>query len=374
MRIALATPMKPIDDPLPSGDRTMARLIVAALEATGHEVVVATRFRAWQRYGDTEAQRQKERAALEEADRIAAEWRNIGLKPDVFVTYHLYHKAPDWIGPCIADAFHIPYVIIEASRAPKRQIGEWAYGFAAADKALGRADMVAALHKADAECLRAVVDSKRLAILPPFLDAAPFQAASRSRNPVRSGMPRLLAVGMMREGDKERSYEVLAQALELVEDLPWHLTVVGDGPARQRVLSRFAQTRISATGEMPAEAMPAIYADHDILAWPAIREAFGFVFLEAQASGLCVVGGDTFGVPDIVAHGVTGLLSAEGDVEAFATNLRRVLDDADLRNQLGQAARKHIAANHSLKAGAKRLQVLLDAALRNHAGRVTQGE
>ncbi len=214
MRIAFATPMKPIDDPVPSGDRTMARLIVKALETAGHDVEIATRFRSWQPAGGVDAQKQRESQALGEASRIEAEWRHKGARPDVFMTYHLYHKAPDWIGPYLADAFDIPYAIVEASRAPKRQKGEWAYGFQSADKALARADMVAALHKADAECLSAAVDANHLTILSPFLDATPFQSATRPRRTTDVSVPRLLAVGMMREGDKERSYEVLAEALD----------------------------------------------------------------------------------------------------------------------------------------------------------------
>ncbi len=152
------------------------------------------------------------------------------------------------------------------------------------------------------------------------------------------------------------------------------MTLVGDGPARERILALFPKGRITAVGARPTEAMPDVYADHDILVWPAIREAFGFVFLEAQASGLCVVGGDTFGVPDIVSDNVTGLLSREGDADAFASNLRRVLGDATLRRRLGEAARAHIAASHDLEAGARGLGALLARALRNHAARVTQGE
>ncbi len=366
MKIAFTAPMKPLDDPVPSGDRTMGRLIVRALETAGHDITVASTFRAWRGDGSDAIQGEVRREALLEADRIAGDWDRSGYRPDLFLTYHLYHKAPDWIGPALTDRFGLPYAIVEASRAPKRRTGDWAAGFAAADAALLRADAVAALHNADAECLAAIVPHERLRVLLPFLDAAPFQEASAKRREGAARPLKLLAVGMLRTGDKTRSYEVLAQALDLVKDLPWHLTIVGDGAARDHVLSLFPPERINWLGAADPEELPALYAQHDLVVWPAIREAFGFVFLEAQAAGLGVIGGATFGVPDIVKDGETGLLSAEGDIQAFAANLRKALEDPILTAALGRSAARHIARTHSLDAGASRLDALVQMAVANH--------
>ncbi len=367
MKIAFTAPMKPLDDPVPSGDRTMGRLIVKALEAGEHEVRIASRFRSWRKSGGDSVQRQVRDLALAEAERIGDTWQSEGYRPDVFLTYHLYHKAPDWIGPALADRFSIPYAVIEASRAPKRQTGPWAFGFAAADAALNRADQVAALHRADSECLSEIVPRDRLRVLLPFLDSRPFEAAANAAAPLdKAGPLRLLAVGMMREGDKTRSYEVLAQALHQVSYLPWHLTIIGDGPSKEHVIGLFPKDRITLLGALPPEEMPARYAEHDLFVWPAIREAFGFAFLEAQASGLGVIAGDTFGVPDIVRDGETGLISPEGDAAAFAVNLRRAIIDRDLAADMGRAAQAHIARDHRLAAGTRRLNSFLEAALDQH--------
>ncbi|WP_348272653.1 glycosyltransferase family 4 protein [Pannonibacter tanglangensis] len=369
LRIAFTAPMKPLDDPRPSGDRTFARLIVRALESAGHTVRVASRFASWRQAGSELPEAKV--AALAEAARVEADWRAEGYRPDVFLTYHLYHKAPDWIGPALSNAFDIPYAVMEASRAPKRATGDWAFGFAAADAALGQADAVGAIHRADMGCLAAALPPDRLYLLPPFLDATPFQAQHRIQRDAGYGVPvRLLSVGMMRHGDKERSYRVLAEALGRLSTRNWHLTIVGDGPARAEIEALFPPHRCSFLGALPPEDLPAVYADHDLFVWPAIREAFGFVFLEAQASGLPVVGGATFGVPDVVADGETGLLAPEGDVEGFATALQRLLSDAALRQQMGVAASRHIRERHTLEAGAARLTAFLDAAIatRSKAG------
>jgi glycosyltransferase involved in cell wall biosynthesis len=373
MKIAFTAPMKPLDHPVPSGDRTMGRLIVKALESLGHEVTIASRFRAWRKEGSEAIQSDVRASALKEAERIAADWERTGYRPDLFLTYHLYHKAPDWIGPAVADRFDLPYAIVEASRAPKRQTGDWAFGFAAADAALERADAVAAIHNADLDCLAAVVPHRNLSVLLPFLDAEPYLRASTAAKPLAAAPMKLLAVGMMREGDKSRSYEVLAAALAELRNLPWHLTIIGDGPMRDHVLALFPPERISFLGALEPDVLPEHYARHDLLVWPAIREAFGLVLLEAQAAGLGVIAGDTFGIPDIVRNGETGLLSPEGDVSALAANLRRVLDSPDIADRLGVAARQHILDVHSLPAGAARLEALAEKAVRNHKSRSGNG-
>ncbi|GGE94469.1 glycosyltransferase family 4 protein [Stappia taiwanensis] len=370
MRIAFTAPMKPLDDPQPSGDRTTGRQIVAALTAGGHEVRTASRFRAWRPEGGVAAQKEVERLALAEAARIGDEWTREGYRPDLFLTYHLYHKAPDWIGPALAERFGIPYVVIEASRAPKRRTGDWAHGFAAADAALARADMVAALHRADHACLAEVLPEERLTILPPFLDTSAFSSHPRSER-APDTPPRLLAVGMMREGAKEQSYRLLAEALARLTHLPWTLTIAGDGPRRAAIEALFPKTRCNFIGLQPETEMPALYAGHDVLVWPAIREAFGFVFLEAQAAGLAVIGGDAFGVPDVVPDGQSGLLSPEGDSTAFAANLETLLTAPDQIARFGAAGRAHVTAHHGLASGTARLDALIEAALHNRAGRAT---
>lgn len=369
MKIAFTAPMKPLDHPVPSGDRTMGRLIVKALESLGHQVTIASTFRAWRKEGGDAVQAAVRGEALAEADRVARDWENTGYRPDLFLTYHLYHKAPDWIGPALADRFDLPYAIVEASRAPKRRTGDWAFGFAAADASLLRADAVAAIHNADAECLAAIVPHRRLSVLLPFLDADPYLQASGQAKPLAALPLKLLAVGMMREGDKQRSYEVLAEALGLVRDLPWHLTLIGDGPMRDHVLALFPPDRITWLGALAGEDLPQLYACHDLFVWPAIREAFGLVLLEAQAAGVGVVAGDTFGVPDIVRDGETGLLSPEGDAAALAANLRRVLREPALADRMGIAAHRHILEAHTLRAGAARLEALAEKAIRNHLRR-----
>src|SRR5689334_23157095 len=179
MRIAFYAPLKPPNHPVPSGDRRMARLLIAALQAAGHDVEIASVLRS--RDGAGSPVRQRRIAAL--GSRLAARYvRQVRAgrrpRPDLWFTYHLYHKAPDWIGPDVAEALSIPYVAAEASIAPKRAGGPWDLGHRQAVRALGRADVVIGLNSADRACvLPFLADPGRWAGLPPFIDAAPFAAA-----------------------------------------------------------------------------------------------------------------------------------------------------------------------------------------------------
>ena len=78
-------------------------------------------------------------------------------RPRAWLTYHAYHKSPDWLGPTVTAALGIPYLLAEASFAPKQREGAWADGHAATEQAIRAADVVLALTEVDAECLAPLV-------------------------------------------------------------------------------------------------------------------------------------------------------------------------------------------------------------------------
>src|SRR5260370_32541844 len=153
MRVVFYAPLKPPDDPSPSGDRRVAQLFLAALGLAGRDAFVASRFRSYEGNGDLI--RQIRLAAL--GARLGGRFLRRCHKapetaPELWFTYHLYHKAPDWLGPVISDALGIPSVVAEASDAPKQAFGEWAAGRDAAKRAIRRAGAVIGLHPADQDC------------------------------------------------------------------------------------------------------------------------------------------------------------------------------------------------------------------------------
>lgn len=362
MRVALLTPMKPPDHPVPSGDRAFARLIRTALAAAGHRVEEPSRLATWR------ATPEGLDALLAEADRevarISAAWAEGA--PDAILTYHSYHKAPDLLGPRLAEAFGLPYAIVEASRAPRRAVGEWARHFALADAALARADAVGAVTGHDRAGLEAFVPG-RVVDFPPFIDVAPF-AAPRTGG----GGLALVSAAMMRAGRKADSVRLLAEAFrEVRARIPGtRLAVAGDGPERAGLEPLFPAGTFA--GLLDREGLGRLFARSDLFVWPAIDEPIGFVFLEAQAAGLAVVGGAARGVVDVVRDGVTGLLVPPGDAGAFAGAVTALLGDPARRDAMGAAARA-FARGHDLSAGVRRLHVLLAHAAARRAALAEAG-
>ncbi|MBO0904325.1 glycosyltransferase family 4 protein [Jiella sonneratiae] len=370
MRIAFHAPMKAPDDPVPSGDRLVARNLVAALERGGHEATLAARFRSYDR-GDPERQARLELVGRRLAGRLVCRLTDPALRPDLWFTYHLYHKAPDHLGPAVSAALDIPYVVAEASVAGKQRGGPFDRGFRASLAALARADLVVTLNPGDAAGVAPHLrPGVAMLSLPPFIDGAPFAAARRDREAARAELARrftldtgriwLVAAAMMRADQKLASYRLLADALGGLGGAPFELLVAGAGPAEAAVRSAFADAGIKAhfLGEVPAGAMPALLAASDLYVWPAVKEAFGMALIEAQAAGLPVVAGASPGVASVVEHDATGLLVPPGDAAAFGAGVASLLNPRR-RAEFSAAARRRALATHDIAGAAARLGAAL---------------
>ena len=372
MRVAFYAPLKPPDHAIPSGDRRVARLLLDALYLAGCEPVVASRLRSFDAAGLAPRQARIAAEGRAVAEELIAQWRaEPDASPRLWFTYHLHYKAPDWLGPAVAAALGIPYVVAEASYAGKRAGGPWDLGHRGVAAALRQADRVIGLNSADrAGVLPLLAHPDRFVAFPPFLDASRYRKPDRPPSPAGAegrgwGLPgrepRLISVAMMRPGDKLASYRVLGAALVSLLDLPWSLEVIGDGPARGAVRDALAPlgARVDFAGALDESAIAERLAGADLFVWPAINEAFGMALLEAQATGLPVVAGASGGVGDIVADGVTGTLSPPGDAVAFACAVRALLGDSARRAAFGAAGRDKVRCEHDLPAAAARLAAIL---------------
>jgi glycosyltransferase involved in cell wall biosynthesis len=153
-------------------------------------------------------------------------------------------------------------------------------------------------------------------------------------------------VGRMLPG---KGLNVLADALEKIKSESWKLLIVGDGSERvafeQRLVGAGLRDRAVFTGSVNFDSVPDYFRKMDMLVLPTqttkrIREQFGRVLVEAMASGVPVIGSTCGAIPEVI--GDAGLVFAEGDSDALAESLRRMLFDNDLRSALAVAGHAQV--------------------------------
>jgi phosphatidyl-myo-inositol dimannoside synthase len=125
------------------------------------------------------------------------------------------------------------------------------------------------------------------------------------------------------------------------------LVLVGHGPYR-RHLERLARQLSVAdsvifTGPVPQAELPAYYDAADVFAMPCRTrragldvEGLGIVYLEASATGLPVIGGDSGGAPDAIIDGETGYVVPGGDPHAVAVRITELLNDPVKARAMGE--------------------------------------
>jgi glycosyltransferase involved in cell wall biosynthesis len=371
-RIAFYAPLKPPDHSRPSGDRQMARMLMAALRRAGYDVHLASRYIAYSKRPEAAFLQARRAGALLEAQRLLRDWEASGLRPDLWFCYHPYDKAPDWLGVAVCEALGIAMVTAEPCRTHQEPAAAWVPWREEAQRGLSMAALHLVMNDDDEAYLRGFVPRERLLRFTPFLDVGELEQPDRAAPSTAwdaSDACRLLAVGMQRPGAKLESYRVLAQALAALQGRRWQLAIAGGGPAHDDVRAAFAwdvEGRVRFLGEQSEAQVGALMRTCDLLAWPGCREAYGMVYLEAAAHGKPAAALRNRGVPLVVAHGVGGLLADPPDAVGYRDVLDALIGDAALRARLGAGARQLVLERHSATQAAARLREAIDPLLRHH--------
>ncbi|MFI2510184.1 glycosyltransferase family 4 protein [Streptomyces sp. NPDC018972] len=131
------------------------------------------------------------------------------------------------------------------------------------------------------------------------------------------------------------------------------LLIVGGGPYERDLRRLAADTGVAAsvrfTGSVPWSELPAHYGAGDVFAMPCRTrrggldvEGLGIVYLEASATGLPVVAGDSGGAPDAVLDGETGWVVRGDSAEQTADRVITLLGDEELRRRMGERGREWV--------------------------------
>lgn len=186
------------------------------------------------------------------------------------------------------------------------------------------------------------VSRYRIGIVPPAFDVVKWQSEleSTDRKEAAASHPTVLCVARMYPRKNIRS---LIGTTRLLVDAGQRLAVriVGDGPERcelERVTHALGLTNVvTFAGQLPHDRLVAEFATCDVFCLPSLQEGFGIVYLEAMASGKPVVALRASSTPELIEHGVNGLLATPHDEADLADALQQLLDDAALRTSMGGA-------------------------------------
>ncbi|MFF1446957.1 glycosyltransferase family 4 protein [Streptomyces sp. NPDC058274] len=163
---------------------------------------------------------------------------------------------------------------------------------------------------------------------------------------------------------------ILAMPRILAREPEAVLLIVGGGPYERELRKLARETGVADsvrfTGAVPWSQLPAHYGAGDVFAMPCRTrrggldvEGLGIVYLEASATGLPVVAGDSGGAPDAVLDGETGWVVRGGSPEAAADRVVTLLGDAELRRRMGERGRAWVEEKWRWDLLAERLKDLL---------------
>ncbi|MFQ5776812.1 MAG: glycosyltransferase [Terriglobia bacterium] len=177
--------------------------------------------------------------------------------------------------------------------------------------------------------------------------------------------PTLLSVCRLDVSERPKGVE---QVLEMIPGLrrrfpKLHHVIVGEGDDRTRLELRARALGVAGsvtfTGRLDGEELRQQYAACSVFVLPSVKEGFGIVFLEAMAHAKPVVAVRAGGVPEVVAHGKTGLLVEPDDPAALEATLIRLLADPELQAQLGAAGHQRLEEHFTYERFAARLAEIL---------------
>jgi glycosyltransferase involved in cell wall biosynthesis len=207
---------------------------------------------------------------------------------------------------------------------------------------------------ADAARVTRDVSERKLRVIPNGIDVGRFGPEPATRRAVRAELrvpEDAWVVGTVGRLASEKNQVLLVRALAPVLGERARLVLVGDGPEEPAIRRAIAEARaepwVHLTGARAD--VPRYLRALDVFALPSLTEGLPLVILEAMATGLPVVASDVGGLPDVVAHGVTGFLVPPGDADALRETLAALAAQPARARELGSRGRSVAVARHSLE-------------------------
>ncbi|OIO06193.1 MAG: hypothetical protein AUJ49_00060 [Desulfovibrionaceae bacterium CG1_02_65_16] len=191
-----------------------------------------------------------------------------------------------------------------------------------------------------------LIDDARIHLIYNGFDAAAFDA--RESRPLLARRPGEIVIGNAGRLTPQKGQRLLLDAAALLKARqapPFRVLIAGAGELEAELKAQADRLGLNDAVEFVGfvQDMKAFHQSIDIFALPSLWEGFGFVLAEAMCLGLPVAAFNVSSIPEVVEHGVTGLLG-EPTPEALAENLLKLMRDERLRRTLGEAGRKRLLA------------------------------
>jgi glycosyltransferase involved in cell wall biosynthesis len=177
------------------------------------------------------------------------------------------------------------------------------------------------------------------------------------RNSSGSSAARLLCVGRLSE---EKGQALLLESIAALaaEGLCVQLHIVGNGPDRRWLESYASQLGVASSivfeGWIDEAKLLALYSNTDIFVLSSLAEGIPMVLIEAMALEKPCVAPRIAGIPELIDHGVDGLLFSVADVEDLSRQIRDLLQSSKLREQMGKRAREKVVREYDMTRNCER--------------------
>ncbi len=291
-----------------------------------------------------------------------------GLKYDVIHSHYwmsglaaeLLSKA--WGGTPVVNMFHtLGEMKNRVARSESEKAGE--DRLKGERQVLRRADRIIVATLAELTQLRFLyrADSRKMTVIPPGVDTSHFYPIPADEAKQYIGLkPENRMVLFVGRIEPLKGVDTLIQAMSCLDlqgiHRPVHLAIIGgDVDVSPEEMSE-EMTRLQKMcddlcmggmvlflGKRGQDTLPYYYSAAEVVVMPSLYESFGMVALEAMACGTPVIASEVGGLGYLVQNGITGYTIPDSDPAELCDKLSHLLGNADLRNQMGNAAAEYAA-------------------------------
>lgn len=219
-------------------------------------------------------------------------------------------------------------------------------------------DKLIVLTRADLQSARHFIPQRKLTLIPLGISDSAFLPRAEahdffSRQSSSPLPPQTLIIGAIAELTKNKGLSHLIDAIHRMTnktgDTIFHCVIMGEGEEKKSLHQQAERLEVANHISFLGFVSDAkkYLSGFDIFVLPSLKEGLPYVIMEAMNAGLPVVASNVGGIPDLLAHRMSGSLVPAKDSKTLASELILLLRDRDTRKKFGENAQKSVRANFS---------------------------